>query len=53
MIYEVKIKEIELCGCEVEGDMIIELNKGLFRVYYQLPDSFVKENLLNVMEWEQ
>jgi hypothetical protein len=53
MIYEVKIKEIELCGCGNEGDLKIELNGNLFKVYYQIPDYFIKEYLLNKLDWKQ
>lgn len=53
MIYEVKIRGIELCGCGDEGDLIIQLNGKLFKVYYQMPDNFIKEYLLNKLEWKQ
>jgi len=47
MIYTVKIKEVNLCGCGVEGDMVIELLSNTFKVYYQAPDSFIQEFILN------
>lgn len=53
MIYEVKIREIELCGCGNEGNMVIELNGNLFKVYYQMPNYFIEEYLLNKLDWDQ
>ncbi|NOW83971.1 hypothetical protein B0H39_001852 [Clostridium beijerinckii] len=53
MIYEVKIREVEPCGCGDEGDLIAELNGKLFKVYYQMPHDFIKEYLLNKLVWEQ
>ena len=53
MIYEVKIIAIELCECGYEGNLIIDLDGKLFKVYYQMPDNFIEEYLLDKFEWTQ
>lgn len=53
MIYEVKIAEIELCECGNEGNLIINLEGKIFKVYYQMPDNFIEEYVLNKFEWIQ
>lgn len=46
MIYKVKIKEISLCGCGNEGNMLIEFGNNSLMVYYQAPDAFIKEYII-------
>lgn len=53
MIYNVKIVKVELCGCGSEGDMIISLNDILYRVYYQMPDDYIKDSILKKANWLQ
>lgn len=53
MIHEVIIREIELCSCGDEGDITVELNGSLFKVYYQMPDYFIKENILSKFHYIQ
>lgn len=46
MIYNAIIDRVLLCGCGEEGDLLINIDGTKLRVYYQAPDDFIMEYLV-------
>lgn len=46
MEYNAKVKEVYLCGCGNEGNMLVQIGNKLLKVYYQAPDAFIEEYLI-------
>lgn len=46
MIYNAIVEKVCLCGCGDEGDLYIDIDGVKLRVYYQAPDEFILDYLV-------